>query len=498
MQLSLYSVVLFLVSLGIFSLFFYSLFQKKNRLSGSFSLLCLAMGIYTFFYSLELMSTEYEKIVFFLKLEYFGVAFIPPLWYILSYKFYTKRNIELIHILMIFLIPCFTLAAAFTNDYLHLLYKKIDIISYEGLYVVKLEKGISYLISTVYSYLLLMTGQFLFFRAWHQSEGLRKKQAVLFFGVSLIPMLASFIYLLGLTPGKVDPMPLSYAILSLFYYMAVFKFGFLEMKEIIREISFEQIVEGIIVVDNYNRLIDFNTSAQKTFSFLNQSNIGRNLMELSNDIFKSDYFCFDINEKGRYYEVRKTSLEESGKVSGNLYILEDITEKKNMMDKLEFNAKYDFLTEVYNRHELFELSNIEVYRAKRHKSSICFLLFDIDFFKKVNDTYGHLAGDLVIKSIAKSIKNRLRKTDIMGRYGGEEFLLVLSETNIEQGKIIAQELRELVQELDIYYNHIKINVTISIGIAEFKENMELQDIINFADEALYKAKNSGRNKVEVI
>lgn len=498
MQYNLYSVVLFFVSLGIFSLFFYSLFQKKNRLSGSFSLLCLAMGIYTFFYSLELTFIDYEKMVFFLKLEYFGVAFIPPLWYILSYKFYTKKNIELRYLLLIFLIPCFTLVAAFTNDYLHLLYKKVEVILYQGLYVVKFEKGISYIISTIYSYVLLITGQFLFFKAWRQSEGLRKKQAVLFFGVSLIPMIVSFIYLLGLTPGKVDPMPLSYAILSFFYYMAVFKFGFLEMKEIIREISFEQIVEGIVVVDNYDRLIDFNTSAQRIFSFLNQSNIGRNLMELSNNIFKSDYFCFDINEKGRYYEVRKTLLEEGGKASGNLYILEDITEKKNMMDKLEFNAKYDFLTEVYNRHELFELSNIEVYRAKRQGSSLCFLLFDIDFFKKVNDTYGHLAGDLVIKSIAKLIKNRLRKTDIIGRYGGEEFLLVLSETKLEQSKIIAQELRKLVEDLDIFYNQAIIKVTISIGITEFKENLELQDVINLADEALYRAKNSGRNKVEFI
>lgn len=498
MQYSLYSLILFFVSIGIFSLFFYSLFQKKNRLSGSFSLLCLVMGIYTFFYSLELMFTDYEKVVFFLKLEYFGVAFIPPLWFILSYKFYTKKSIELRYILLVFLIPSFTLAAAFTNDYLHLLYKKIELILYEGLYVVKLEKGVSYIISTIYSYSLLLTGQFLFFRAWIEGEGLRKKQAALFFAVSLIPMFASFIYLLGLTPGKVDPMPLSYALLSFFYYVAVFKYGFLEMKEIIREISFEQIVEGIIVVDNYDRLIDFNTSAQKTFSFLNQNNLGRNLMELSNSIFKSDYFCFDINEKNRYYEVRKTSIEEGGKTSGNLYILEDITEKKYMMDRLEFNAKYDFLTEVYNRHELFELSNIEVYRAKRHKSSLCFLLFDIDFFKKVNDTYGHLAGDLVIKSIAKAIKSRIRKTDIIGRYGGEEFMLVLSETNLEQSKVIAENLRKLVEDLDIFYNNIRIKVTISIGIAEFQGNMELQDIISFADEALYRAKNSGRNKVEVI
>jgi len=498
MQYSFYSSLLFIISLVIYTLFFYSLFQKKNRLSTVFSLFCMVMATYTFFYSLELMSKSYNMITFFLKIEYFGVAFIPVLWFLLSYQFYTKKYLDLKMILLLLIVPLNTFTSAFTNDFLHLLYKKIQIINKNGLYVAELHTGPSYFIATIYSYLLLFIGQFFFFKAWKNSCGIRKKQSLLFLLISSIPLLISIIYLAKLTPGGVDPMPLAYSLVSLCYYVVVFKFGFLEMSEIIRENSFEQINEGIFVIDYKGRLIDFNTAAKNTFEFLNYNNLGSELGILSKDLASKEETTFELKEFNRYYEFKKTAIEEKGRISGTIYIFQDITEKKLMLDKLEFSAKYDYLTEVYNRHELFSLSKLEVNKTKRYKTPLTFLLFDIDWFKNINDKYGHLTGDLVIKIIASTCKKRLRQTDIIGRYGGEEFLILLPETSLENGKIIGESIRKLIEDLEIIYDDNKIKVTISMGITEADSILDLQDFINNADKALYKAKNSGRNRIEVF
>ena len=171
-----------------------------------------------------------------------------------------------------------------------------------------------------------------------------------------------------------------------------------------------------------------------------------------------------------------------------------------MLDRLEFNAKYDYLTEVYNRHELFSLAKTEIYKSKRFKTPLSFLLFDIDWFKKINDKYGHITGDLVIKIIAKACQKRLRQSDIIGRYGGEEFLVLLPSTTLENAKLIGENIRKLIEELEIDYDNKRIKVTISMGITETSgdTDLELQDFINNADKALYTAKNEGRNRIEVF
>ena len=500
MQYSFYSSLLFFVSLGIYGLFFYSLFKEKNRLSTVFSLLCLVMATYTLFYSLELMSTTYDRIAFFLKIEYFGVAFIPVLWFFLSFQFYRKKNLDLKIVFLILFIPLLVFIGAFTNDYLHLLYKSIEIVEKNGLFIAKLQKGFLYYIAVINTYILLFIGQLLFYRAWKRSIGIRKKQSFLFLIISIIPFIISIIYLLGLTPGNVDPMPLAYSLVSICYYVVVFKYGFLEMSEIIRENSFEQINEGIFVIDYKGRLIDFNSAAKNTFDFLNYNNIGTELILLSKDLALKESSIFELKEFNKYYEFKKTLLEEKGKKAGTIYIFQDITEKKLMLDRLEFNAKYDYLTEVYNRHELFSLAKNEIYKSKRFKTPLSFLLFDIDWFKKINDKYGHITGDLVIKIIAKACQKRLRQSDIIGRYGGEEFLVLLPSTTLENAKLIGENIRKLIEELEIDYDNKRIKVTISMGITETSgdTDLELQDFINNADKALYTAKSEGRNRIEVF
>lgn len=495
-----YSDLLFVLSFGMLSLFIYSLFQKRNRLSAIFSFLCLVMATYSFFYAFELASVSLESIQFFLKLEYFGVAFIPVFWFLLAYRFRFQKSYDIKIILIVFFIPFLTLAISSTNEFHHLLYKEISVIKYKTLYVAELKKGTWYIVSSAYSYLALVSGQILFFKTWRESKSNKKIQAKLLFIGSVFPLVLSVIYLMGFTPGKIDPMPLSYMIVSLFYYTAVFKYDFLEMKEVIRETSFEQINEGIIVTDNKGRLIDFNNTSKTVFSCININNIGLNLKNLSEFIYSENKTLYEVKHKGKYYEFRTTLIKENQKISGKIYIFQDITEKKAMLNKLQYNAKYDFLSQVYNRHELFELAEIELYKSQRYKRALSLLMLDIDFFKKINDTYGHIAGDIVIKELSAKCRERLRPSDIIGRYGGEEFLILLTETPLVNAVVIAEDIRNIIEKSEILFEDKRIKITISIGVASSSglKKIELEELINNGDKALYLAKNNGRNRIEIF
>lgn len=168
--------------------------------------------------------------------------------------------------------------------------------------------------------------------------------------------------------------------------------------------------------------------------------------------------------------------------------------RANVYAEILKHATLDALTGFYNRRQLEERIKQEASSAKRQKRSLCAIMTDIDYFKKVNDTYGHAAGDLVLKTVSREIKNQLRDYDVAGRYGGEEFVILLPFTKLEEAKMVAERLRKAVESKKIELaGKQHINVTISLGVAEYKE----KDFIGNADKALYKAKESGRNKVIV-
>ena len=173
-----------------------------------------------------------------------------------------------------------------------------------------------------------------------------------------------------------------------------------------------------------------------------------------------------------------------------------IFKMKYQYTEKEFMSVLDGLTGLYNRRQ-FEIGlEQEFNRTKRHPSDFSLAILDIDFFKKVNDTYGHQYGDYVLKTVASLMKSAFRKTDLLYRYGGEELIIIMPETNIEGAIIPVQRLRRSIEEYDFEYNGVKAKVTASIGLTmNYQDFNSPAEILKSADEALYKAKESGRNRV---
>lgn len=162
--------------------------------------------------------------------------------------------------------------------------------------------------------------------------------------------------------------------------------------------------------------------------------------------------------------------------------------------KLEHLSQTDQLTGLYNRHKLHQVFTSEINRSNRFEEVFGVILLDLDLFKNVNDTYGHDVGDLVLKEISNILKDNIRASDTLGRWGGEEFLIILPKIDIDGAKILAEKLRK---EIENHQFTIAGKMTASFGLAYYKKGDDENSIIKRADDALYKAKEIGRNIVKI-
>jgi diguanylate cyclase (GGDEF)-like protein len=173
-----------------------------------------------------------------------------------------------------------------------------------------------------------------------------------------------------------------------------------------------------------------------------------------------------------------------------------LEQTRERLNRLSFN---DDLTNLFNRRRFFELAHREILLASRYNFPITVLLLDIDHFKRINDAFGHVFGDHVLRNCAKLIKDMLRETDIIARFGGEEFIILMPHTELEQASLVAQRMCEAVSKTRLSAEEGRddaVAVTISVGVAASNETPTLSDLITRAEAALFKAKYTGGNRIE--
>jgi len=209
-------------------------------------------------------------------------------------------------------------------------------------------------------------------------------------------------------------------------------------------------------------------------------------------------------EDGNYgHEINSKSISHSTvEIRELTHSFNSMSQKLNcVIGELQISSTIDILSQLYNRRELMRLSSIQYEKAKKENRTFAFLMIDIDFFKKINDNYGHRAGDIAISMVSNTIKTSLGSNDIAGRYGGEEFLVLITNTDLSQSEQVAQRIRKNVESLKIQCDELTFSCTCSIGLF-YKDTIDfalsLEETIELSDQALYKAKEGGRNKVEII
>lgn len=247
----------------------------------------------------------------------------------------------------------------------------------------------------------------------------------------------------------------------------------------------------------------------KLINEFNKSNEQNSISELFNEVndkwYQIQEQVININEditiKNAFMiDISKQKEAQSELIKSNV----ELSLQRNELEKLEIELRElsirDPLTNLYNRRYLADISEEFFLLSKRNKTDLSVLMIDIDKFKNVNDTYGHDIGDKVIKLLAKTLTNYVRKSDIVSRLGGEEFAIIFPNTNVEDAKNKAEEIRQEIELLIVELeNTSNLSFTVSIGVSclNFELDIEFDDILKKSDDALYEAKKSGRNRVIV-
>lgn len=267
-----------------------------------------------------------------------------------------------------------------------------------------------------------------------------------------------------------------------------------------KKLEYHSVADTCPIAGDYNKNIEIAGNSENIAKKIFED-YAKLINQESDEYYNVFPYFNKVLDKTMYFSSRALVLEKTktNDVSILYGIIEDITvseEQKNELKKLNKELQklsvLDTLTGLYNRRKFNEILLYEMNRYERTKQSFGIILLDIDFFKKVNDTYGHLVGDEVLIKIAILLKNSVRKMDKVIRWGGEEFLITCPETNLKGILHLAESIRNLVEQ---YKFRTAKKLTISLGIAVVQEDDTLDSIVNRADKYLYKAKESGRNRV---
>ena len=259
-------------------------------------------------------------------------------------------------------------------------------------------------------------------------------------------------------------------------------------------------------------IVDANPAASNFYGYSVEEMRGMATSEIrglsEEDIYKE---MFNARNEGRAYfllqdKLKNGDIRDVEVYSGPIFVkgsqllysvIHDVTKRIKLEGEMKRMATTDALTGASNRHQFFQLARLELQRFLRYEHPLSAIMLDIDYFKNINDTHGHQAGDVVLRLLSALAQKTLRESDIFGRLGGEEFAALLPETGIVSAMQVAERLREKLSELVVREKDEDIRFTVSIGVtAANKHDKAIEDVLNRADEALYKAKRSGRNRVE--
>ncbi len=290
---------------------------------------------------------------------------------------------------------------------------------------------------------------------------------------------------------------------------------------------FDMVNVGIVILDKDYNVFKWNRWLEARSKIPSEKIIGKSIFEFFPELNKSWFhrsfktvmsfgnFSFFSQKLHSYFFPFKASnaldskfeymqqsctmgpIRDKNNAIEYVYIMvQDVTEIAAYEQKLvELNTE-DGLTGIYNRRYLEKKIEEEFARHQRYARPFSVVMADIDFFKKINDTYGHQCGDFVLQEFTKTISASIRKVDIFARYGGEEFCLLLPETPGKAAELVAENLRDIVEKSSYRYGDTDIRFTVSLGISELSDGVEsAKELLTRADMALYKAKKSGRNKV---
>ena len=505
---------------------------RRRSAPGSLALkgMLLGMFVWGFSYALFWAFVPLNCKIFWLKFMFFGLTTVPGMFLVFTLRI-THRDqwITLRNYVILFSEPFIILLLIWFAP--GLIFKSVEPVFKEGLATVQLERSSAFWVSTVYSYAVIFISFYLLATSYHHANKFFRRQYLLILVGSILPFALSLITQITSTRySDLDMSAISFGVSGIVYAYAILRHQLMDLIPIARSRLIENMSDGVLVLDAQGRIVDINPAMKNFLEGAPASYLGKNvsdIMNLWNENTKHLLTGLETRTEmrlahipSRYLDLRVTPLfDDDQNLNGRLMIFRDITDRKEVekdlryaMDRMQTQlieigllqsqlreqAIRDALTNLFNRRYLEETLERELARAEREMYPLCIVMMDIDHFKDVNDTYGHEAGDLVLKTLAETVTKQSRQGDFVCRFGGEEFVLVMPNISIDVAKERVNSLHKSISSLYIPFGRFSLNITMSMGISWYpKQGETKEDLLRTSDRALYAAKNAGRNRVAV-
>ncbi|UNC91327.1 histidine kinase N-terminal 7TM domain-containing diguanylate cyclase [Candidatus Contubernalis alkaliaceticus] len=488
---------------------------KHRKVPGVFPfiLLMVCASIWSLGYAMELYSLTFESKLFWLNVKVTGAILAPVFWLALVLEYSGRKSwVQGKRLFYWCVIPLLAILLIWTNEFHHLIRLDARLIEFNAITYIEITRtSLSWLFFS-YGYMniflcliILLDGLF--------SKGYYWQQFVILLISLLLPLgsdaanMMGFLYPFNITPLLFIPSGLLIA-------WGLYRYKLFDIQPIARDKVIDMMESGILVVNTDKQIVDYNIRAAQIIDNEQDEQGGSMSWYVVSEVLKkwpkwaAAYDCpeessFEIkmSQKGgeQYYRVRTNPLLDSREVLvGYLSIIDDISDQKLKEQELTHLATSDSLTGIANRRYYLELSDKIFSAARRYNHKLSLLMLDLDNFKKINDTYGHRTGDLLLKKFVVVCHDIIRSSDVFGRIGGEEFAITLPETGLTEAFYAAKRIRQKVADvkLDIGRGEM-ISFTVSIGVAvKVPDDRCFEDILLRADNALYEAKIE-RNMVKI-
>ncbi|MEO8362554.1 MAG: diguanylate cyclase, partial [Vicinamibacteria bacterium] len=460
-----------------------------------------------------LLSSEPATQILISKFQYVGISLSPVMWMLTGLAYVGQREwLQPKCIAALLVIPLLTILAASTNEAHGLLWQRR--VPIPGSREADVYFGAWFYVHTIYSYVVASIGSLVMAARFAASPLYRPQLGVALIGPGIVAIV-NLVYLSARASLPIDPTPSSFAIAFACTGWAMVRHHFFRFLPLARGLTVEGLRDGLIVLDAQGFVVDTNPAARALIGSTAPP-LGATLDDLLPELTQAGVTDPDPREirlsDGRQVEVRTTPVAgNDGVPEGKVVFLRDVTEERvaqaglmraqedlrRANRELERLALTDTLTGLANRRSLMIHLDAEFSRARRHSHPLSFVMMDIDYFKRVNDLYGHAVGDRVMESCGQALQALLRPGDVAARLGGDEFGVLLPQTTRDEAGEVAKRLlvilRGLVHKSD---QGAIVHVTFSLGVSTLLPgDTAPAGLLAHADAALYRVKNSGRDGI---
>ncbi|MEI8095359.1 MAG: diguanylate cyclase [Spirochaetales bacterium] len=489
-------------------------FRRRAPGGLAFTFVNLAGVFYAWGSLLEITSGSPEQALSALTLEYVGIATIGPLLFLTSVSATRgARAISTFGVTLLFIVPVLTILLVASNAFHHLFYTSIALTQRGPFSVPTLEKGPFWMLNMVYMNVCLFGSTLVAWQASRKGAKTQKSALRLLLVASLLPWSGMVWYQMGLSPWGLDTAPFGISLSAVFFAVALFRFGLFDHMPLVLDQVFENMREGVLVVDTQGRLAGLNPAMTRIVPKLSTDLVGTPVAALARlEPTLARFVSAGVEEEAvwrqegeepRVFQVDRSPLKDArGRKTGDIYLLADITQREELSQRLSHLARTDELTSLPNRRAFLERLKDEAERIKRYGGTFSLAIADIDHFKRVNDSWGHDAGDAVLAHVTRLWSSCLRTSDQLARWGGEEFTVLMVGTSSAEALVLLERMRSHIEANPLEWNGEPIAVTASfgvtsaLGIGQVKVDRP-EDWVHRADQALYLAKENGRNQVWV-